>query len=197
MTVPIWLPLAILLALGASTFARIVALRRAGIAAVAIRTGDDAHAFLGRAFAGLLIGMFLFCAAYAGRPTVIAYFGSLDWLRNIVVAWIGAALMLAGMLLAIAAQFAMGRSWRIGVHGSDATALVSEGAYRFSRNPIYLGVMAAMAGVFLIAPNAATLALSLAAWIAISAQVRLEEDFLSKRHGEAYAAYCARTRRWC
>jgi protein-S-isoprenylcysteine O-methyltransferase Ste14 len=36
----------------------------------------------------------------------------------------------------------------------------------------------------------------LAAWIGPSAQVRLEEAFLSGPHGDAYRAYCARTRRW-
>jgi protein-S-isoprenylcysteine O-methyltransferase Ste14 len=108
----------------------------------------------------------------------------------------GAVLAIAGTLLAAAAQFGMGRSWRIGVREGEQSALVSGGIYRFSRNPIYVGMMGLVVGIFLIAPNAVTLAFVVVGWIVASAQIRLEESVLSRMHGDAYEAYRARTRRW-
>jgi protein-S-isoprenylcysteine O-methyltransferase Ste14 len=194
--VPSWLPLAALLALVASSAARMLGLRRVGVDAFAVRSGDDAHAFLSRVFALLLAATLAFCAMYALRPGSVALLGPLPWPGGNIMGWMGAVFSIAGAILASAAQFGMGRSWRIGVREDEKSALVSEGIYRFSRNPIYAGMMGLAIGNFLIAPNAVTLALLVAGWIVASAQIRLEEDFLARTHGDAYEAYRARTRRW-
>jgi protein-S-isoprenylcysteine O-methyltransferase Ste14 len=196
--VPSWLPLAALLALLASSAARLLDLRRAGVNALAVRSGDDTHAFLGRVFAMLLAAMLVFCAIYALRPGSVAVLGPLRWPGGggNIIGWMGAVLAIAGTLLAAAAQFGMGRSWRIGVREGEQSALVSGGIYRFSRNPIYVGMMGLVVGIFLIAPNAVTLAFVVVGWIVASAQIRLEESVLSRMHGDAYEAYRARTRRW-
>jgi protein-S-isoprenylcysteine O-methyltransferase Ste14 len=197
--VPSWLPLAALLLLVASSAARMLGLRRVGVDAFAVRSGDDAHAFLGRVFAMLLAATLAFCATYALRPGSVALLGPLRWPSGAVgnvIGWMGAVFSIAGAILASAAQFGMGRSWRIGVREDENSALVSGGIYRFSRNPIYAGMMGLAIGNFLIAPNAVTLALLVAGWIVASAQIRLEESFLSRTHGDAYDAYRTRTRRW-
>ncbi len=194
--VPSWLPLAALLVLMASSAARLLGLRRVGVDAFAVRSGDDAHAFLSRAFALLLAATLVFCATYALRPSSVAMLGPLRWPGGNVIGWMGAVFSIAGAILASAAQFGMGRSWRIGVREDEKSALVNDGIYRFSRNPIYAGMMGLAIGNFLIAPNAVTLALLVAGWIVASAQIRLEESFLSRMHGDAYEAYRARTRRW-
>jgi len=164
--------------------------------AFALRAGDDVSAFLGRVFLILHLVCSAFCVVYAVRPASVLALGPLRWLGRDIVGWLGAAFTIAGVLLTVAAQFGMGSSWRIGMSEDDRCALVGGGLYRFSRNPIYVGMMSIMMGIFLIAPHAITLALALGAWITTSAQIRLEEDFLSRLHGAAYQAYCARTRRW-
>ena len=195
-SVPSWLPLAVILVLAASSVVRIVGLRQAGVNAVALRAGDDAHGFMSRMFSVLLSTTVIFCLVYAVRPATHATLGPLAWPGQEIVAWIGAALAIAGTALAVVAQFGMGRSWRIGFREGDESALVSDGLYRFSRNPIYVGMMGAMIGIFLTVPNAVTLTLLIAIWITTSVQIRLEEEFLSRRHGAAYEGYRARTRRW-
>ena len=51
----------------------------------------------------------------------------------------------------------VGESWRIGIDEKHQTALVKTGVFGFSRNPIFLGMMITLAGVFLVIPNVLTL----------------------------------------
>jgi protein-S-isoprenylcysteine O-methyltransferase Ste14 len=76
-------------------------------------------------------------------------------------------------------------------------ALVDSGPFRFSRNPIYLGLIMIAAGFALILGD-------LWAWLAVAASfalletvvIRREEAYLATRFGAAYEAYRARVRRW-
>lgn len=80
---------------------------------------------------------------------------------------------------------------------SPATALVVRGPYRFTRNPMYLG----MAGILL---GAAILMGSLTPFIVIPAFMALiadrfiapEEALLERAFGSAYLDYKANVRRW-
>ena len=77
------------------------------------------------------------------------------------------------------------------------TALVTDGPYRFTRNPLYIALTIIYAGIT-IAWGAwwplATLvpALAVVHWRI----VRREEDFLEARFGDTYRAYKAQVRRW-
>ncbi|WP_244519855.1 MULTISPECIES: isoprenylcysteine carboxylmethyltransferase family protein [unclassified Ensifer] len=90
----------------------------------------------------------------------------------------------------------MRHSWKIGIPEEQDAPLVTSGLYAFSRNPIYVGMVAAMIGTVLAVPNVVSVALALSAWISISYQIRMEEAHLSRAFGEAYSAYCKRVRRW-
>jgi len=78
-----------------------------------------------------------------------------------------------------------------------STQLVVSGCYRFSRNPMYLGMLCLLLawgvwlgqGVVLAGP------LLWALWID-RLQIVPEERALEARFGEAYRAYCRRVRRW-
>jgi protein-S-isoprenylcysteine O-methyltransferase Ste14 len=72
--------------------------------------------------------------------------------------------------------------------------LVADGPYRRVRHPIYTGVLAAVAGTALaIGEGRALLALALAV-AALWRKLTLEEAVMRNEFGDAYAAYCARTR---
>jgi protein-S-isoprenylcysteine O-methyltransferase Ste14 len=194
--IPVWAPLAALALMGLSTASIALGLSRQGVKVFVLASGDDAHGYLGNVFKiSILLGA-AFCIAYAAAPALSAYLGPLTWLISPVTAKLGLALMIPGTLLVVAAQLNMGLSWRVGIDRDHHTALVTTGLHRFSRNPIYLGMFAVVAGIFLAVPNAATLSLLAIAAVAISAQIRLEEEFLERLHGPDYAAYRARTRRW-
>jgi protein-S-isoprenylcysteine O-methyltransferase Ste14 len=93
------------------------------------------------------------------------------------------------------AQFAMGKSWRIGIP-SEAPPLRTDAAFSVSRNPIFLGMLAFVAGTTLWSPSVVTVTLLAATYIALEVQIRSEEAFLERVHGKAYRAYRARVRRW-
>lgn len=73
---------------------------------------------------------------------------------------------------------------------------MQRGVFSLSRNPIFLGMMLTLLGLFLVIPNALTLLAFVLGAVLIQIQVRLEEEFLGKTHGEEYAGYRRRVRRW-
>ncbi|MEO8585110.1 MAG: isoprenylcysteine carboxylmethyltransferase family protein [Acidobacteriota bacterium] len=76
-------------------------------------------------------------------------------------------------------------------------ALVTRGPYRFSRNPMYVGLSIGMAGFALVANTPWLLAVLPPVWLALRRLVvDREEAYLDRKFGEKYGAYKARTRRW-
>jgi|SRR5690606_234261 len=75
--------------------------------------------------------------------------------------------------------------------------IVATGVYRFSRNPMYVGMALLLLALGLALANAwivalVPTALAVVYWTA----VRHEEAYLERKFGAAYEAYKARTRRW-
>lgn len=78
-----------------------------------------------------------------------------------------------------------------------STALVAEGPYRFSRNPIYVGFALTYAGLALALNSWPALALLVPCLIVVDRGViAREERYLSAKFGAPYDAYRARVRRW-
>ena len=104
------------------------------------------------------------------------------WLRAA-----GVILLLTSIAWTVVPQAQMGESWRIGIDEERRTPLVRKGVFGLSRTPIFLGMMLTLSGLFLVIPNAVTLAVLALGVVLIQIQVRLEEEFLSRTHGIAYA----------
>lgn len=128
--------------------------------------------------------------------SVDALLGPIPALDQPVLAWLGLALTALGGALTMLSQWSMRDSWKIGIPQAQDAALVTDGLYAFSRNPIYVGMVTALVGTVLAVPNVLSLALALSAWISISYQIRMEEAHLSGAFGGAYLHYCRRVRRW-
>jgi protein-S-isoprenylcysteine O-methyltransferase Ste14 len=110
--------------------------------------------------------------------------------------WIGVVFLLVSLVWTIIAQAQMGEAWRIGVDTEHRTPLIQTGIFRISRNPIYIGVVITLSGLFLIIPNAITLLILVVGIVLIGVQIRLEEEHLGKMYSKQYAEYCGRVRRW-
>jgi protein-S-isoprenylcysteine O-methyltransferase Ste14 len=109
----------------------------------------------------------------------------------------GLALTLAAITGVYLAQNAMGASWRIGVHETERTALVTGGPFSLVRNPIFTGMMAFAAGLFLAVPNPIAAAGLVLVIVGVELQVRrVEEPYLRQAHGELYRDYTARVGRF-
>ena len=78
-----------------------------------------------------------------------------------------------------------------------ALALVDAGPFRFSRNPLYVGLTLMYAGLALLIPALWPLLLLIPVLAVLSwGVVRREERYLERKFGEGYRSYKARTRRW-
>jgi protein-S-isoprenylcysteine O-methyltransferase Ste14 len=78
-----------------------------------------------------------------------------------------------------------------------ATALVTDGPYRFSRNPGYVSMFLIYAGIVLAADSVWLLGL-LVIFVAVihHGVVRREEHYLEHRFGDDYRRYKCAVRRW-
>lgn len=110
--------------------------------------------------------------------------------------WIASCALIVGMLIVLAGQHSMGASWRVGVPKDGPGALVTRGLFRFSRNPVFVGMFAMTLGVFLWSPTLLSAAAVPLAAAMMAVQVRAEEEALAAKYGETYRAYVAKTPRW-
>ena len=114
------------------------------------------------------------------------------WAAALALAAAGGALALAGVW-----AFARSRTTVNPLAPQRARALVTGGVYRYTRNPMYLGMLLALAGWAVWLGNAAAL-LALPLFVAVlnTLQIRPEEAALRARFGADYARYAQRVRRW-
>lgn len=78
-----------------------------------------------------------------------------------------------------------------------AEKLVTSGLFRFSRNPMYLGMLLVLtAGVLWLGACSAMLAPVLFIWVMTEIQIKPEERSLQQKFGDQFSAYRVRTRRW-
>jgi protein-S-isoprenylcysteine O-methyltransferase Ste14 len=103
----------------------------------------------------------------------------------------GDAVAVGGSVWIFASVLALGRCFGV---LPEARGLVTRGPYRLVRHPVYLGEIAAMAGLTLAAPALSHLAILAVFVFAQSVRMGLEEAALTEAFPE-YAAYAARTSR--
>jgi protein-S-isoprenylcysteine O-methyltransferase Ste14 len=170
--------------------------KRTGVNPVVFKGSDDAHDFIGRIFKllfAIIVGVVL---VYSFRPSVYLYLMPIEWLEYSWLRWTGVLLLLLSLVWTVVAQAQMGESWRIGIDQTHRTNLVQSGIFSLSRNPIFLGMIVTLFGFFLVIPNALTLLTLALGVVMIQIQVRLEEEFLARSHGDEYTDYRRRVRRW-
>ncbi|MEW5808166.1 MAG: isoprenylcysteine carboxylmethyltransferase family protein [Actinomycetota bacterium] len=137
-------------------------------------------------------------AVGVGAPVAdLAGMSPLATLDHSVLRGVGVAVAVLGILFAFAAQMAMGASWRTGVDEAERTTLVTNGAFRVVRNPIFAAATGAFIGLALMVPNAVAVAGLVVSVIGLEAQVRFaEEPHLCRVHGVAYTEYASRVGRF-
>ncbi|HSL35140.1 MAG TPA: isoprenylcysteine carboxylmethyltransferase family protein, partial [Candidatus Limnocylindrales bacterium] len=139
---------------------------------------------------GLLFGVIAALADIFG----LVPFAPLD---EPAVAGVGIAFVAIGAAGTLAAQLAMGESWRGDVDPDARTALVTTGPFRLVRNPVLASTAITAIGIALLVPNAFAAAMLVAFGASHQTLVRLvEEPYLLKVHGEAYRRYAAVTGRF-
>ena len=109
----------------------------------------------------------------------------------------GALLIAAGAGLGLAGTGNLVRGGTTPFPHRPSSALVESGAYRFTRNPIYLSMAVVLAGVALFLRSGWHLAMTvLLVAVLDRTQIPREERYLEALFGDAYRAYARRVRRW-
>lgn len=99
-------------------------------------------------------------------------------------------------LILMAAGLFKWRKTTINPFGEPAV-VVREGIYRFSRNPMYLGMLLVLIGFGVWLGNVLALLLApVFVWIMRRWYIVREEQLLETRFGERYLAYRRQVRRW-
>lgn len=81
--------------------------------------------------------------------------------------------------------------------GEEPMKMVSSGIYRYSRNPMYIGVITTVAGQGIFFQYSSLLWYALSLFVVFNfAVIFIEEPHLEKKFGEEYRNYRKRTRRW-
>jgi protein-S-isoprenylcysteine O-methyltransferase Ste14 len=108
----------------------------------------------------------------------------------------GVALITLGLMVFVGAFISFGDSWRVGFDTKTPGALVTNGLFAFTRNPIYVFLDLWFLGIFLINGRLIFLIFAALAFAAIHWQILKEEAFCTKLYGQPYRAYCKRTGRY-
>jgi len=170
--------------------------RLSGVNALTAYHTDGVHGLASNVFrlvfAAIAVVLFINAAFQPAR----AYLVPIEWLEIAILPTIGWVLLAVAFIIIVIAQVQMGSAWRIGIDKSQRSELVTHGIFRYSRNPIFLGIRVCFFGLFLVLPTAITLLLWVLGDVMMQIQVQLEESHLTETFGEPYLAYSKATRRW-
>jgi protein-S-isoprenylcysteine O-methyltransferase Ste14 len=111
--------------------------------------------------------------------------------------WIAVAVLAAGLIIGLLAAGLFRRAGTDVKPWRSSTALVTDGPYRWTRNPMYLGMSLVYVGLAFAADSLAALLLLIPVVIIIQTQViAREERYLEGKFGDEFRAYKTRVRRW-
>jgi len=142
---------------------------------------------------------------YTSKYSVVILWGAMIlqvWGINIsfievpaFLTWISLPLWFFGFVLLFLGRFGLSNSFRLGTPREN-TSFTTNGLYRISRNPMYLGVYATILASALYTLNPVVILLG-SFVIAVHHKIVLaEEEYMQKVFGQEYLDYCRRVRRY-
>ncbi len=111
--------------------------------------------------------------------------------------WVSGVIVVLGMSLVVGTAQSFRRA-RTTIRPFEVSeVLLRGGLYRYSRNPIYLGMVVTLAGAALML-GTTTPWIMVPAFVTVISRrfIRMEERMLEAQFGEEYREYCAAVRRW-
>jgi protein-S-isoprenylcysteine O-methyltransferase Ste14 len=128
----------------------------------------------------------------------------IDWLyplpfvpASLSNAWIGAAVFAVAFVFAIWAIVTIRKAGTQVETVKPTTAIVVDGPFRFTRNPIYIGMFVGQIGLAIGFNSLWILATLVPFYLVIRhGVVAREEAYLERKFGNTYLSYKSRVRRW-
>jgi len=116
---------------------------------------------------------------------------------SLVFQALGGVVIVVGLLLLVTANGLFVRAGTDVIPFRKVSSLVTTGIYRFTRNPMYLGMVAVPLGCALTVGVVSALLVPAVFAVIVEARfIRPEEQMLRELFPEQYPAYCQRVRRW-
>ena len=167
-----------------------------GIKAYSLTKREGIEGMMSLIFPLMTAAIFAVVLIYTFANDWYSFLAPIRWLEGPLFAIAGWIMLAVSFIWILVAQHQMGKSWRIGIDEKHTTGLVTGGIFKLSRNPVFLGMRINLLGLFLILPNAVTLALWLLGDVLLQIQVYMEEEHLQQLHGPIYDRYRRKVRRW-
>ncbi|MET2984112.1 methyltransferase family protein [Aureibaculum conchae] len=83
------------------------------------------------------------------------------------------------------------------LHPTKASKLISGGIYKYTRNPMYLGMLLVLVAAFVKFGNYINITVLVAyVWYITNFQIKPEEKTLTEIFGKDFTDYCKKVRRW-
>lgn len=115
---------------------------------------------------------------------------------NNYLRYIGIIISTLGDIIFLVSVVTMKNSWRVGISKNDKTKLITNGIYKISRNPAFLGFDLMYIGIVLLYSNVFTIVFSLFAITMLHLQILEEEKYLEKNFKKEYTTYKNKTNRY-
>lgn len=111
------------------------------------------------------------------------------WYFNGFIRTAGILVAAAGVVIFIIAMWTMRDSWRAGIPDQEDTRMVTDGIYKYSRNPAFLGFDLMYLGILVAFFNPLLLAVTVCTILVLHLQILQEEKYLEIVFGEEYLVY--------
>jgi protein-S-isoprenylcysteine O-methyltransferase Ste14 len=116
---------------------------------------------------------------------------------RIVAIFVGVSLLVLAWTIIIVAKLQFKRHQQKTGPGNETTHLIKNGLFKYSRNPIYLGVVFIIPGLGFIFNSLWMIILTVLAIGLINyLLIKPEEKYLLNKFGEEYSIYCKNVRKW-
>ena len=114
-----------------------------------------------------------------------------------ILATIGIIITHLGVVLAVWAKIVMGKSWGPPAYSNShhQIRLITTGPFRYTRNPIYLGLFLMFCGMSISFSSYSIFLMGLI-YLGVKKIVVIEEKKLKKQYGDEYAKYCEKVPRF-
>ena len=115
------------------------------------------------------------------------------WPGGLWPSWLGATVMVAGLLFAVWAREHLGSNWSRSVTIKQGHELITSGPYAVVRHPIYTGILAGFLGTAIALSQVrgfiGLILICLIFWV----KLRMEEQWMRSQFGETYGTYADQT----
>ena len=119
---------------------------------------------------------------------------NLLWQRKLPLSILAVALVLIGLFILIWARSTLGANWNANVETKEWQALVQKGPYAKVRHPMYTGLVTMVLGSALSYGRMLGVVILVIFIVGFCLKALQEESILTKRYGNAYKEYRAKTK---